>query len=59
MKPEEIIERIFQTLQRQKFADFYASGGAFGRWIEGDINAPSKEEVKQEIAKLFNIELPT
>lgn len=55
MNKQEIIELILAALQRQPFADWYNAGGRFDDWITGELKAPSEEEIKADIAKLFNI----
>jgi hypothetical protein len=55
MTKQQLIEKILQTLMRQKFADWYNDGGAFDKWIRQDNDAPSDAEIEQDIARLFNL----
>jgi len=54
MAKQQTIEKIFQGLQRQKFADWYNTGD-FDAWIQGDTPSKTDAEIKEDIAKLFNL----
>lgn len=47
------VEQILEMLTRQPFADFYADDGPFGRWLMGDENPPTKEQVINQLEKLL------
>ena len=49
----KMAEIILSTLQRQKFADFYS--GDFDKFISGDSEAKSKQEILEQIVKLFQL----
>lgn len=49
------VEEILEMLTRQPFADFYADDGPFGRWLMGDENAPTKEQVIERLEKLLGL----
>lgn len=49
-----IAEMILSTLERQKFTDFYNTGD-FDRYIRGEEDAKSRDEILEEIVKLFRI----
>jgi len=55
MTKKQVIEKIFQALQRQKFADWYNDGGDFDQWISGAVDKPTDDEIKADIAKLFGL----
>lgn len=61
MNKNEVVEKIFQTLQSQKFADWYNKGG-FDAFISGDYDFKAfppdemEKQVKEEITRLFNLE---
>lgn len=52
---KEIEEKIFQTLHKQDFFDWYTEGGKFDSFIRGDENPPTKEEIRKDINRLFNL----
>jgi hypothetical protein len=54
-----IEEQILDTLRRQEFADWFTEdrGGRFDLWISSFKEAPSKEEILQDIARLFHTDL--
>lgn len=54
MNEDQVIEKIFQTLLRQKFADWYNSG-RFDQWISGDLPGIEDEEIKEDIRNLFGL----
>ena len=49
----DVVEKIFEGLQKQKFADWYNEGGDFDHWITGDLPAIEDEEIKNNIKSLF------
>ncbi len=53
MNENEIVEKIFQTLQRREFASWF-NAGDFDKWITGD-GQKTDAEIKTDIAKLFNL----
>ena len=55
MDKQTIIQNIFNTLGSQRFADWYNGGGNFDKWIMGELDAPTAEQIKKEIEQLFNI----
>lgn len=54
MKPfdEEQIKHIYMLLNSQRFDDWYT--GEFNDYVEGVIDAPSKEEILSQIHKMIN-----
>lgn len=42
-----------RTLSTQRFADWYSDDGDFGKFIQGDEDAPSKEQILKAIAEMF------
>ena len=40
-----IVNKIFETLTRRKFEQWYGKGGRFDNWIEGNDGAPTEEEI--------------
>lgn len=50
---EEIAKSILNTLEGQRFADFYT--GSFVNYIEGAEDCPTKQEILFEIKKLFDL----
>ena len=54
MAKQQTIEKIFQGLQRQKFADWYNTGD-FDKWLSGDDGAKTDAEIKEDIDRLFNL----
>jgi hypothetical protein len=55
MTKQEIIEKILQTLQRQKFNDWYSEGGRFDLWISGENPRLTKDQIKEDISALFGL----
>ena len=53
MSEDKIAERIYETLSRQTFADWY--DGRFDDHI-GDSLGPSKEDILKDIKHLFRLE---
>jgi len=49
-----LLEKLFQTLSSQKFYDFYVEGN-FDSYIGVPISHATKEEILEEIAKMFNV----
>lgn len=56
MNKEQIVEAIFETLQGQRFANWYGDGGKFDNWIRGEVNRPTAEQIKEDIARLFHVD---
>ena len=54
MTKTEVVERIFEVLQRQKFTDWY--NGQFNSWICGDLPGTEDEDIKEDIRRLFKLE---
>jgi len=54
MTPDEVAERILDTLQKQKFFNWY-NHDAFAEWISRVENAPTKEKILADIKDLFNL----
>jgi hypothetical protein len=53
MNKKEIAIRILNRLESQKFADWYNPGGKFDDYITGELKAPTKQEILNEIEKMF------
>lgn len=55
MKTEE---QILNVLSTQAFADWFTEDrrGNFDRWIQGDPDAPTKEEILEDIRRFFQID---
>ncbi len=47
-------EDILNTLEKQRFADWY-NNGRFDSYICGDLPKISKEEILDDVKKMFNI----
>lgn len=47
------IEQVFQTLEKQSFADFYNNGGKFDTWITGDRPEVTEAEAMEELSRLI------
>ena len=59
MTKTEVVERIFEVLQRQKFTDWY--NGQFNSWICEDLPAIEDEDIKEDnikedIRRLFKLD---
>lgn len=52
---KELAEKIYLGISRQPFYDWYCENGDFEKHIQGDENAKSKEEILEDIRKLFFI----
>lgn len=50
-------EKILDVLSSQKFYDWYCDGGRFDNYIRGEENAPSRDDVLQDIEKFFSIDV--
>jgi hypothetical protein len=48
-----LAERILKMVERQKFADWYAESGDFEKWIAGDPDAPTREQILQSITDML------
>lgn len=55
MSADDIARAIYNTLSRQKFADWYQSGD-FDAHISGADSCKSREAILEDIKKLFPIE---
>lgn len=51
---EAIAKKIFETINRQNFADWY-NRGRFDDYITCEIGAPTKEQLLQDIVDLFRL----
>jgi hypothetical protein len=49
-------EEILNTLSSQSFFEWYCEDGAFDAYIRGIENAPTKEEILEQIRIKFNCE---
>ena len=63
MNNKELITKLLQVFQTQKFADWYADSGQFGRYITGDMQHEddlSHREcvniIRRDIARFLQIE---
>lgn len=52
-----MLDKIFDLICTQRFADWYNDGGNFDTWIQeqGCDGAPTEEQVKAELAKMLGI----
>lgn len=50
---EEQLQKILNLLEKQRFADWYNKGGRFDDYITGELNAPSKEEILEDLKKML------
>ena len=55
MESDKLAELIFEAISKQRFADFYLEG-MFDSYISGMDEGVTKEQVIEEIKKLFKIE---
>lgn len=55
LEKQVLVERIFNRLSSQSFADWYSDSGDFGKWIVGEVDAPTKEEILTQIQRTFLI----
>ena len=51
-----IAEKIYDTLNRQRFNDWYTTG-AFDAHIQGDKNCKDKEAILSDIIRLFELNI--
>ena len=65
MTGDEVAEKIYQTLSKSYFAQWYGlddqnidshTHGRFSQHICGDIGCPEKSEIIDDIKKMFNLE---
>ena len=47
------VKLILKILSRQKFADWYDDDGEFGKFIMGDKDAKSENEILADIKMMF------
>lgn len=55
MNNEEIAETIYNTLTKQSFYDWYCEDGDFEKYIAGDEDAKSKEQILEDVKTLFKL----
>lgn len=57
MTPDQkkLAEQIYEGLSKQAFFDWYGEGGKFEEHIQDSSQGPSKEDILQDILKLFQI----
>lgn len=53
-KRQEMAQKILDTLHQQKFADWY-SQGQFDKYITGEDQSVTKEQILEAIIKLFHL----
>jgi hypothetical protein len=51
----EILERILDMLMGQWFADWYANGGEFGKFIMEDDSRKSRIDILDRLGQKLNI----
>jgi len=60
MEKKELAKKILQTLEGQRFADWYNDGGRFDDFITGDATGigkiPTREEILEDIISLFHLD---
>jgi hypothetical protein len=54
MNSTKIAERIYDTLNRQKFADWYSDSGTFGKHITGEFTL-TDAQILSSIKEMFNL----
>jgi phage terminase Nu1 subunit (DNA packaging protein) len=54
MTNKQVVERIFEVLQRQKFTDW--DNGQVNSWICEDLPAIEDEDIKEDIRRLFKLD---
>jgi hypothetical protein len=47
------VEHILNVLSTKRFNDWYEFGN-FDRWIRGELNAPDKETILNQIEEMFS-----
>jgi hypothetical protein len=52
---KKVAEKVMAMLERQKFAKWYGPGGDFDKFIAGDLDAPSKEKLLQDILEMLHL----
>ena len=57
MNADQQAEKILNTLELQRFADWYNSG-RFNAYISGDLPTVSKEDIINDIKRMFRLETP-
>jgi hypothetical protein len=50
---EAVAADIYNRLTTANFAKWYADNGRFGKHITGDLDAPSKDAILEDIRKMF------
>ena len=48
---EELLEKLLQLLERQKFATWHE--GRFADYISGELAAPEREEIKADLKRML------
>jgi len=63
MNNKELISKLMRLFESQKFADWFADGGQFGRYISGDMQhddgltkAECEAIIRGKIAQFLQIE---
>jgi hypothetical protein len=54
MNKKQLAEKILMALERQRFANWY-NNGDFDKFISGDLDALSREEILEQIIFLFRL----
>lgn len=52
---DEIVDRVYDMLFRQKFADWYSDDGNFARHIQGDLPKVEKETIIEDLKKMLRV----
>ena len=52
---DKLAEKIYNGISKQPFYDWYNEDGDFEKFIQGAEDAKSKEEILEDIKKLFLI----
>jgi len=52
---DKLAEKIYNGISKQPFYDWYNEDGDFEKFIQGTDDAKSKEEILEDIKKLFLI----
>lgn len=53
MDVKELAEVILAGVQTQRFFNWHGEGGRFEQFIQGDEDAPSREEILADIERIF------
>ena len=49
------VKKIYDTITKRNFADWYGDGGRFDDYIQDPRGDVSKEDIFKDIAKMFNV----